>query len=97
MRIDKFLQVTGLIKRRTLANEACKRGLVTVNAKVAKPTKEIMVGDIIDIHLAKRDISVKVLQEVKGNSIKKSARSEYIEIIKDIAIKTDILDGSNNG
>lgn len=85
MRLDKFLQVTGLIKRRTLANEACKRGLVEVNGKEAKATKEIIVNDVIDIHLARRDLSVKVLQEVKGSSLKKSIRHEYVEILKDIA------------
>ena len=56
MRLDKYLQVTGLIKRRTLSNEACKLGLVSVNNVKAKPTKEIAVGDIIDIKLAKREI-----------------------------------------
>lgn len=85
MRLDKFLQVTGLIKRRTLANEACKRGLVEVNGKAAKATKEVIVNDIIDIHLARRDLSVKVLQEIKGSSLKKSIRHEYVEILKDIA------------
>ena len=87
MRLDKYLQVTGLIKRRALANEACKRGLVKVNMVAAKPTREVVVGDQIEITLARREIAVKVLQEIKGNSLKKSARAEYFEIIKDIAVK----------
>ena len=83
MRLDKYLQVTGLIKRRTLSNEACKLGLVSVNSIKAKPTKEIAVGDIIDIKLAKREIQIKVLQLVTGNSIKKSIRDEYFTILID--------------
>lgn len=96
MRIDKFLQVTGLIKRRSLANEACKRGLVTINGIVVKPTKEVSVEDIIDIRLARREMSVKVLQEVTGTSLKKSVRHEYIEILKDVAIKVNELDDFQN-
>ena len=85
MRLDKYLQTTGIIERRTLANEACKRGLVKVNGIEAKPTREILVDDLIEIFLAKREISVKVLQEIKGNSLKKTSRPEYFEIIKDEA------------
>lgn len=87
MRLDKYLQVTGLIKRRTLSNEACKLGLVTVNDVIAKATKEISVGDIIDVKLAKREIKIKVLQLVTGNSIKKSLRDEYFTVLEDIARK----------
>ena len=92
MRLDKYLQVTGLIKRRKLANEACKRGLITVNGNQAKATKEISEGDIIDICLAKRDLSIKVLKEITGNSLKKTLRSEYFETLKDIAKQADDLD-----
>lgn len=85
MRLDKYLQVTGLIKRRTLANEACKLGLITINNVKAKQTKEINVGDIINVKLAKRDITIKVLKLISGNSLKKTLRSEYFEILSDIA------------
>lgn len=84
MRLDKYLQVTGLIKRRALANEACKLGLVKVNGVAAKATREIVVNDIIDISLARREISIKVLQLVTGNSIKKAIRHEYFTVIKDL-------------
>jgi len=47
MRIDKYLKVSRLIKRRTLANEACEQGRVLINGKVAKPGTEVKVGDII--------------------------------------------------
>jgi len=51
MRIDKYLKVSRLIKRRTLANEACEQGRVLINGKVAKPGTEVKVGDIIEIRL----------------------------------------------
>ncbi|GAB4270897.1 MAG: RNA-binding S4 domain-containing protein [Candidatus Rifleibacteriota bacterium] len=89
MRIDKYLQVSGLIKRRVLANEACKRGLVKVNGKTAKATRDIEIGDIIEISLARREICIKVLQEIRGNSLKKSLRPEFYEILKDEAITPD--------
>lgn len=84
MRLDKYLQVTGLIKRRTLANEACKLGLILVNQVIAKPTREIAADDIIDIKLARREMTVKVLQLVQGSSIKKAVRNEYFTVIRDI-------------
>lgn len=85
MRLDKYLQVTGLIKRRAQANEACKLGLIKVNNIVAKPTREIAINDQIDICLARREMSIKVLQLVVGNSIKKSSRNDFFTILRDIA------------
>lgn len=89
MRLDKYLQITGLIKRRTLANEACKLGLIKVNQVTAKPTKEVTVGDQIDISLARRDLSIKILKNVSGNSLKKSLRTEYFEILRDVEKQPD--------
>lgn len=89
MRLDKYLQVTGLIKRRAQANEACKLGLIKVNDLVAKATREIAINDQIDICLARREVSIKVLQLVTGNSIKKSSRDEYFTILRDIARKPE--------
>ncbi len=84
MRLDKYLQVTGLIKRRALANEACKLGLIQVNRVVAKPTREIAVNDIIDIKLARREMTVKVLQLIQGNSLKKAVRNDYFSVLRDV-------------
>lgn len=83
MRLDKFLQVTGLIKRRTLANEACKRGLVRVNNQPAKPTKAVVEGDELSIDLPSRAVHVKVLREITGNSLPKIKRPEYFTIVAD--------------
>ncbi len=83
MRLDKYLQVTGLIKRRVLATEACRRSLVKVNGSPVKPTREVTAGDVIEISLAHRLLEVKVIQEITGNSLKKSLRQEYFTIVRD--------------
>lgn len=62
MRLDKYLKVSRLIKRRTVANEACDNGRVSVNGKVAKASQDVKVGDRIEISLGARTLSVEVLQ-----------------------------------
>ena len=62
MRLDKYLKVSRLIKRRTVANEACDNGRVSINGKVAKAGAEIKVGDKIEIALGTRVLAVEVLQ-----------------------------------
>jgi len=59
MRIDKYLKVSRLIKRRTLANEACEQGRVLINGKVAKPGTEVKVGDIIEIRFGNSTTKLK--------------------------------------
>ena len=61
MRLDKFLKVSRLIKRRTVANEACDAGHVTVNGKPAKASVKVKVGDIIEISFGNRQVKVEVL------------------------------------
>lgn len=60
MRIDKYLKVSRLIKRRTLANEACETGHVSINGKVAKPGSEVKVGDKIEIRFGSNLTTVEV-------------------------------------
>lgn len=60
MRLDKFLKVSRLIKRRTVANEACDAGRVTVNGKVARASYDVKIGDDIDIAFGQKKISLKV-------------------------------------
>jgi ribosomal 50S subunit-recycling heat shock protein len=62
MRLDKFLKVSRLIKRRTVANEACDAGRVTVNGNVAKASVNVKVGDIIEIAFGTKTVKVRVLQ-----------------------------------
>lgn len=61
MRLDKFLKVSRLIKRRTVANEACDAGRVSVNGKPAKASVNVKVGDIIEIAFGTKTVKVKVL------------------------------------
>ena len=69
MRLDKFLKVSRLIKRRTVANEACDAGRVTVNGQVAKASVKVKPGDIIEIQFGTRNVKVEVLdiQETTKN------------------------------
>ena len=60
MRLDKFLKVSRIIKRRTVANEACDAGRVTVNGKTARASYDVKVGDIIEISFGTRDIKARV-------------------------------------
>ena len=61
MRIDKFLKVSRVIKRRTVANEACDAGRVTLNGKVAKASAEVKVGDIIEISFGNKVVKAEIL------------------------------------
>ena len=61
MRLDKYLKVSRLIKRRTIANEACDAGRVMVNDKVAKASYDVKVGDVIEIVFGDRRTKVEVL------------------------------------
>jgi ribosomal 50S subunit-recycling heat shock protein len=60
MRLDKYLKVSRLIKRRTVANEACDAGRVTVNGKVARASLEVKEGDVIEIGFGTRSVKVEV-------------------------------------
>ena len=61
MRLDKFLKVSRLIKRRTVANEVCTQGRVFINGKPAKPSTQVKVNDLITIEYANKTVSAKVL------------------------------------
>ena len=60
MRLDKYLKVTRLIKRRTVANEACDAGRISVNDRVVKASYDVKIGDIIEINMGTKPIKVKV-------------------------------------
>jgi len=61
MRLDKYLKVSRLIKRRTVANEACDAGRVTVNGKVARASYDVKVGDVIELTLGNRAVKVAIV------------------------------------
>lgn len=76
MRLDKYLKVSRLIKRRTVANEACDAGRVKVNDKVAKASQEVKVGDIIEIEFGQKAVKAKVT-EVKESTKKEDAKEMF--------------------
>ena len=76
MRLDKFLKVSRLIKRRTVANEACDAGRVLVNDKPAKASVNVKAGDIIEIQFGTRNVKVEVL-DVKETVRKEEAENLY--------------------
>ena len=80
MRLDKFLKVSRLIKRRTVANTVSEMGRVLVNGNPAKPAKQLKVGDIIEIEYSNRTDKVEVLVVPTGNVSIQEAESLYREI-----------------
>ena len=80
MRIDKFLKVSRLIKRRTIAKEACDQGRISVNGKPAKAGTDVKVGDIIHIEFGNSSVSARVLETCE--LCKKEAAAEMYEIIQ---------------
>lgn len=76
MRLDKYLKITRLIKRRTVANEACDAEKVSVNGKPARASYDVKVGDIIEINIGTRPLKVKVLN-VTEYATKENAADNY--------------------
>ena len=79
MRLDKYLKVTRIIKRRTVANEACDSAHVTVNGKSAKASYDVKIGDIIEVAFGERTLKFKVL-DIKEHALKADASSMYAAI-----------------
>lgn len=81
MRLDKYLKVSRIIKRRTIAKEACESGRVMINGKVAKPSTDVNENDIIEVMFAKGSIKAKVVN-IASHVAKAEAKLMY-EIIYD--------------
>ena len=79
MRLDKFLKIARLIKRRTVANEACDNDRVYVNDKIAKPSTKVKAGDIITIAFGNKERKVRVL-DIKETVKKEEAESLYEDL-----------------
>ena len=80
MRLDKFLKVSRLIKRRTVANEACDAGRVSVNGKEAKASVNVKVGDIIEIMFGTREFKAQVLNVAE--TVKKEEADGLYKIVE---------------
>lgn len=76
MRLDKYLKVTRLIKRRTVANEACDAEKISVNGKIARASYDVKVGDIIEINMGAKPLKVKVLS-INEYATKENASDNY--------------------
>ena len=82
MRIDKWLSSVNIVKRRTVAQDMVKSGVVFINGVKAKPSKEVKVGDIVKIEYLKGAKSFEVLKIPTTKTIPKSAKEEYAKEIK---------------
>lgn len=76
MRLDKFLKVSRIIKRRTVANEACDAGRVIVNGNIARASYAVKPDDIIEITLGSRSVKIRV-KEINEHATKENASSMY--------------------
>ena len=79
MRIDKFLKVSRLIKRRTVANDACDAGRISVNGKAVKASYDVKIGDIIEIAFGEKSVKAEVLS--LSESIRKEEAAQMFKIL----------------
>jgi len=79
VRVDKFINTVNITKRRTIAEDMCKSGVVFINDKKAKASKDVKVGDIITIEYLDKTKKYEVLQIPITKTIPKSAKDEYIK------------------
>lgn len=82
MRLDKYLKVTRIVKRRTLAQELCNGGHVSKNGRTAKPSTRVEVGDVLDVTIGPRTLKIEVLA-LANSSDKKTAGSLYRRLSED--------------
>lgn len=80
MRLDKFLKVSRLIKRRTVANEACSSSHVSVNGKSAKPSKDVSVGDVVEITFGNKTVKFEIMK-ISEHVTKDQAEEMYKVIL----------------
>ncbi len=80
MRLDKYLKVSRIIKRRTVANEACDQGRVCVNGKVARASYDVKAGDILELRFGEKTTKVEVLNVLEH--VGKDGASELYRIIQ---------------
>ena len=91
MRLDIFLSETHLIKRRTQAKKACEQGIVLIDGQIAKPAKEVKVGQTITLNFASKTLEVEILGIPWGNVKKQDAKNFY-QIKKELITKKELFD-----
>lgn len=82
MRLDKFLKVSRIVKRRSVANDAADGGRVDVNGKTAKPSKQLAIGDVVTVHFGSKSLTFKVVM-LNEKARKEDAEKMYEVIISD--------------
>ena len=82
MRVDKFLNSVIITRRRAVTEDMCKNGVISVNGSVAKPAKDVKVGDIITVNYLERVIKYEVLQIPETKTIPKTKQDDYIREVK---------------
>ena len=83
MRLDKYLKVSRIIKRRTVANEACAGGRVTLNGKVAKPGAEVREGDVMEIRFGNRVGRYRIVSS--RETVRKEGAQDMYEVLQEDA------------
>ena len=81
MRIDKYLNSVNITKRRAVSEDMCKNGVISINGSVAKPAKDVKVGDVITITYLERIIKYEVLQIPETKTIPKTKQNEFVREI----------------
>lgn len=88
MRLDKYLKVSRLIKRRTVANEACDSARVSVNGRQVKPSYDVKIGDLLTVAFGARKITVKVL-DIRDTTKKTEAVGMYEVVSEELISQTE--------
>jgi ribosomal 50S subunit-recycling heat shock protein len=87
MRLDKYLKVSRLIKRRSVAKEVCDGGKVSVNGKTAKAGAEVKVGDVLEIGFGPRMLKVEVL--AVADSVRADQAKDLYKVLQDVRVPQD--------
>ena len=89
MRLDMFLKISRLVPRRTVAQELCDAGLVSVNGAVAKSSKELKSGDHVEVKRRNRLTKIEVLEIPSSKQIPKNAAGEIYRLLEEIVVEDD--------
>ena len=89
MRLDKWLKLSRVIKRRTIANEACDKDKVTINSKIAKASTEVRVGDLLEITMGLRKTVIKIVQVPEHHNVTTQESKNLYELLSDESLLFD--------
>lgn len=89
MRLDKFLKLSRIIKRRTVANDVCAQGRVNVNDKTAKPATDVKIGDVLEIRFGTGPVRLRVLSVAE--LVRKNEATEMYEILERPQAQAEIV------